>query len=69
MDLELAGKTFIVTGGTDGLGFAAVKCLAAEGANVLATGRTEEKFLRARQASAVSGKLLFVRYHLVLSMA
>jgi len=48
MDLELADKSFIVTGGTDGLGLATVKCLIAEGANVLVTGRTEEKFLRAR---------------------
>jgi 3-oxoacyl-[acyl-carrier protein] reductase len=50
MDLELAGKTFIVTGGTDGLGFATVQCLLAEGANVLMTGRTPEKYARARQA-------------------
>jgi 3-oxoacyl-[acyl-carrier protein] reductase len=48
MDLELADKTFIVTGGTDGLGLATAKCLVAEGANVLVTGRTEEKFLRAK---------------------
>ncbi len=45
MNLELTDKTFIVTGGTDGLGLAAAKCLVAEGANVLVTGRTEGKFL------------------------
>lgn len=50
MDLGLSGKTFIVTGGTDGLGFAAVQSLVSEGANVLVSGRTEEKYLRARQA-------------------
>jgi 3-oxoacyl-[acyl-carrier protein] reductase len=50
MDLELADKTFIVTGGTDGLGLATTKCLIAEGANVLVTGRTKEKFLRAQAA-------------------
>lgn len=48
MDLGLADKVFIVTGGTDGLGLAAARCLVAEGARVLVTGRTEEKFLRAR---------------------
>ena len=48
MDLDLAGKAFIVTGGTDGLGLASAKALVAEGANVLVTGRTEEKYVRAR---------------------
>lgn len=48
MDLELADKNFIVTGGTDGLGLATAKCLIAEGANVLVTGRTKEKFRRAQ---------------------
>ncbi|HEX8609890.1 MAG TPA: SDR family oxidoreductase [Telluria sp.] len=47
MDLGLAGKAFIVTGGTDGLGFATVQSLVAEGANVLVTGRTHEKYTRA----------------------
>ncbi len=47
MNLGIAGKTFIVTGGTAGLGFATVKCLVAEEANVLVTGRTEEKFRQA----------------------
>jgi 3-oxoacyl-[acyl-carrier protein] reductase len=50
MDLGLAGKAFIVTGGTDGLGFATVQSLVSEGANVLVTGRTEEKYMRARLA-------------------
>lgn len=48
MDLQLADKTFIVTGGTDGLGLATARCLVAEGANVMVTGRTEAKFVRAR---------------------
>ena len=45
MDLQISGKAFTVTGGTDGLGLATVKSLVAEGANVLVAGRTEEKFL------------------------
>lgn len=44
MDLELAGKAFIVTGGTEGLGLATAQALLAEGANVLMSGRSEEKF-------------------------
>ena len=50
MDLGLDGKTFIVTGGTAGPGLATVRALIAEGANVLVTGRTEEKFHRARES-------------------
>ena len=34
MDLELAGKTFLITGGTDGLGLALARQLAVEGASV-----------------------------------
>ena len=50
MDLGLDGKTFIVTGGTAGPGLATVRALIAEGANALVTGRTEEKFHRARES-------------------
>ena len=46
MDLELAGRVFIVTGGTDGPGLAATRSLLAEGARVLVTGRTQAKFDR-----------------------
>lgn len=48
MDLAITDKTFIVTGGTDGLGLATAESLLAEGAKVLVTGRTEEKFLQAQ---------------------
>ena len=61
MDLQLADKTFIITGGTDGLGLATAKCLIAEGAHVLVTGRTEEKFLRAQAAlGEQAGKIAFL---------
>ena len=52
MDLDLANKAFIVTGGTGGLGPAAAKALVGEGANVLLTGRTEERY---RSAAATLG--------------
>jgi 3-oxoacyl-[acyl-carrier protein] reductase len=61
MDLQLLGKTFIVTGGSDGLGLAAVKSLLSEGANVLVSGRSEEKFERAKAAlGAHNEQLAFV---------
>ncbi len=39
MDLQLAGRVYIVTGATRGLGFATASELAAEGARVLISGR------------------------------
>ena len=61
MDLHLSGKTFIVTGGTSGLGLATAQQLLTEGANVLMTGRTESKFQRARAALGASDdKLAFL---------
>jgi NAD(P)-dependent dehydrogenase (short-subunit alcohol dehydrogenase family) len=62
MDLELAGKTVLITGGTDGLGLALATQLAQEGAAVAVCGRDEER-LRAAQAAlqAVSGEVLVQR--------
>jgi NAD(P)-dependent dehydrogenase (short-subunit alcohol dehydrogenase family) len=48
MDLGLRGKRALVTGSTAGIGFAAARQLAAEGAHVIVNGRTEERV----QASA-----------------
>lgn len=42
MDLQIAGKTALVTGASQGLGRAIVKSLAAEGVKVFATARNEE---------------------------
>ena len=50
MDLELAGKVVLITGGTDGLGLALAGQLAAEGASVAVCGRDEER-LRAAEAT------------------
>ncbi len=50
MDLELGGKVALITGGTDGLGLALAKRLAAEGPSVAVCGRDEER-VRAAAAS------------------
>jgi len=52
MNLELAGKTALVTGSTAGIGLAIATRLASEGADVIVNGRTEE---RVNQAMAASG--------------
>jgi NAD(P)-dependent dehydrogenase (short-subunit alcohol dehydrogenase family) len=41
MDLQLKGRRALVTGSTSGIGFAIAKGLAAEGAHVTITGRTQ----------------------------
>jgi NAD(P)-dependent dehydrogenase (short-subunit alcohol dehydrogenase family) len=45
--MRLANKTVVVTGGNSGIGFAAAKLFAAEGAKVVITGRNEETLQRA----------------------
>ena len=40
MDLELKGRAFIITGGSDGLGLATARRLAAEGAGSRSAGVT-----------------------------
>jgi NAD(P)-dependent dehydrogenase (short-subunit alcohol dehydrogenase family) len=51
MDLELKGKTAIITGGTVGIGLAVAKALAAEGASVLICGRDGAR--AQREAAAI----------------
>jgi NAD(P)-dependent dehydrogenase (short-subunit alcohol dehydrogenase family) len=43
MDLKLKDKTALVTGSTAGIGYAIAQSLAAEGAKVIVTGRSEER--------------------------
>ena len=49
MDLQLKGKTALVTGSSRGLGFAVARTLASEGANVIINGRNSENLEAARQ--------------------
>jgi NAD(P)-dependent dehydrogenase (short-subunit alcohol dehydrogenase family) len=42
MDLQLAGKTALVTGSTAGIGYATAKALLKEGAHVIINARTQE---------------------------
>jgi 3-oxoacyl-[acyl-carrier protein] reductase len=55
MDLELAGKAFIVTGGSRGLGFASAQALVAEGAHVVLSARDEQGVRRAAEQLGATG--------------
>jgi NAD(P)-dependent dehydrogenase (short-subunit alcohol dehydrogenase family) len=61
MDLELAGKTVLITGGTDGLGLALASQLASEGAVVAVCGRDEERLHVAEGALQAMGGDVLVR--------
>ncbi|MCZ4080085.1 SDR family oxidoreductase [Rhodococcus sp. H36-A4] len=61
MDLGLSGKSFVVTGGTEGLGLASARELLREGAKVTVSSRSQEKVddavtdLGAHRPNAVHG--------------
>jgi NAD(P)-dependent dehydrogenase (short-subunit alcohol dehydrogenase family) len=48
MKIELTGKTALVTGSTEGIGFAIARGLAEAGAAVIVNGRTQDHFRLAR---------------------
>ncbi|MGP1396709.1 MAG: SDR family oxidoreductase [Inquilinaceae bacterium] len=55
MDLELGGRTAVVTGGNAGIGRAIGRVLADEGVRVLLTGRNPETLAQARRAIVDAG--------------
>ncbi len=55
MDLHLKGKTALVTGSTAGIGLEIGRKLAAEGADVIITGREQTKLDQAIDALRRSG--------------
>ena len=55
VDLELAGKVVLITGGTDGLGLALAAQLAGEGGSVAVCGRSEDRLASARTKSRQAG--------------
>ena len=52
MTKNLEGKTAVVTGGTEGIGFATAKLFVEEGAYVFITGRRQKELDEAVKASA-----------------
>jgi NAD(P)-dependent dehydrogenase (short-subunit alcohol dehydrogenase family) len=54
MDLQLKGKTALVTGSTAGIGLAIAASLAREGAATIVNGRTQDRVDRAIQASGAA---------------
>ena len=54
MNLQLEGKTALVTGSTAGIGLAIASTLAQEGAAVIVNGRTQERVDRAMQISGAA---------------
>ncbi len=57
MDLQLAGKTALVTGSTGGIGYGIAKVLLREGASVIVNGRTQDSVDKAAASlKAATGK-------------
>src|SRR5438094_403468 len=67
MDLEIAGKIGLVTGGSRGIGRAIALRLAAEGCHVAICGRTAETLERAAEEVRARGAPHGVRVHSVVA--
>lgn len=61
MSQDMTGKVAIVTGGSDGIGLATARLLAARGATVVICARREDKLEAARAEIAKVGKVEAVK--------
>ena len=56
MDLGFADATAVVVGGGRGMGFAAARCLAEDGARVAVVGRTQDRARQGGRGTVRSGE-------------
>jgi len=56
VNLQLAGRTALISGSTSGIGLAIATALAGEGAGVIIAGRSKEKLQNAREAIQSSSR-------------
>jgi NAD(P)-dependent dehydrogenase (short-subunit alcohol dehydrogenase family) len=61
MSMKLEGKVALITGGTEGMGFATARLFLREGAKVVITGRSKHKGQRAVKSLKRFGKVMFVQ--------
>ncbi len=59
--MKLEGKVALITGGSEGMGFATAKLFLKEGAKVAFSGRSKDKGQKALKSLAKLGEVVFVR--------
>lgn len=63
MQVDLSGKTVLITGGGSGIGYGIAKAFAKTGANLVLTGRTLSKLEKAKkelEESEMKGQVLIL---------
>jgi NAD(P)-dependent dehydrogenase (short-subunit alcohol dehydrogenase family) len=61
---DLTGRTAVITGGTRGIGFALARGYLAAGANVVVTGRSEDRCRAAQDALDTTGNVAAIAAHM-----